>query len=263
MRADRATERFSRYLNGPMGKTVLENLEEGESFMLQTSERVFRVAKFNGRAIVDGHPPSLRYLPVEAKLWSYIHHALDAYKAEGIRVHHDLLHALGFGYLGFIDADIPKILKLVGEETSIDSGKEEVLPLLVEQMIMQIKTKGPTTGLNLDEAMKKHADFVVLVPEILKRRKTEIEEVCVLKMNNLYGLRYLWLTAYGFEILKALKMNLHTNQDGLHQIQEALDKLGYELKITNAQRAASPVRMSRKLMGCIWEVASHVPPSAK
>ena len=128
--------------------------------------------------------------------------------------------------------------------------------MLVAEVKRQIETKNLTTGLNLDEAMKNHAEFVVLAPEILELRKAEMEEVRVLKMNDLYGLRCLWLTAYGFEILSALKMNLHTNQDGLHQIQRALDKLGYELKITTTQKRSGSARMSRKLMGFIWEFAS-------
>jgi hypothetical protein len=45
--------RFARYLNGPMGKTVLENLEEGESFILQTSQHTLRVTKRNGKASVN------------------------------------------------------------------------------------------------------------------------------------------------------------------------------------------------------------------
>ncbi len=46
-------ERYARYLNGPMGKKVLENLDEGESFILQTSEHTLRVTKRNSRAIVN------------------------------------------------------------------------------------------------------------------------------------------------------------------------------------------------------------------
>lgn len=45
--------RFTRYLNGPMGVRVLENLDEGESFILQTSEHTLRVTKRQGRAVVN------------------------------------------------------------------------------------------------------------------------------------------------------------------------------------------------------------------
>jgi len=49
---EKVVTRFTRYLNGPMGKTVLENLEEGESFILQTSEHTLRITKLRGRAVV-------------------------------------------------------------------------------------------------------------------------------------------------------------------------------------------------------------------
>ena len=50
---DRVVSRFTRYLNGPMGKSVLENLEEGEHFILQTSDHTLRVTKRKGRAVVE------------------------------------------------------------------------------------------------------------------------------------------------------------------------------------------------------------------
>ena len=50
---ERVVERFSRYLNGPMGRTVIDTLDEGESFILQTSEHTFRVTKRRGRAVVE------------------------------------------------------------------------------------------------------------------------------------------------------------------------------------------------------------------
>ncbi|MHA2359724.1 MAG: hypothetical protein ACXAB5_05590 [Candidatus Thorarchaeota archaeon] len=49
---DRVVKRFTKYLNGPMGKTVLDNLEDGESFILQTSDHRMRVMKKNGKAVV-------------------------------------------------------------------------------------------------------------------------------------------------------------------------------------------------------------------
>ncbi len=49
---EKVVARFTKYLNGPMGRTVLENLEEGEDFVLQTSEHTLRVTKRRGRAVV-------------------------------------------------------------------------------------------------------------------------------------------------------------------------------------------------------------------
>ncbi|MGD9395174.1 MAG: hypothetical protein PVJ05_01975 [Candidatus Thorarchaeota archaeon] len=50
---DQILRRFTKYLNGPMGKTVLESLEDGESFILHTSDHAFRVTKKNGKAVVE------------------------------------------------------------------------------------------------------------------------------------------------------------------------------------------------------------------
>ncbi|NHI83800.1 MAG: hypothetical protein EAX81_05820 [Candidatus Thorarchaeota archaeon] len=50
---ERVVDRFARYLNGPMGRTVLETLDEGESFILQTTDHTFRVTKQHGRAVVE------------------------------------------------------------------------------------------------------------------------------------------------------------------------------------------------------------------
>jgi len=46
-------KRFTKYLNGPMGKTVLENLDEEESFILQTSKHTLRVSKRKGKGVVE------------------------------------------------------------------------------------------------------------------------------------------------------------------------------------------------------------------
>ncbi|MFX0045777.1 MAG: hypothetical protein ACFE8Z_08015 [Candidatus Hermodarchaeota archaeon] len=49
---ERIVKRFARYLNGPMGRTVMDVLEEGESFILQTSSVTLRVTKRGGKAVV-------------------------------------------------------------------------------------------------------------------------------------------------------------------------------------------------------------------
>ncbi|MGY5861638.1 MAG: hypothetical protein RTU09_04630 [Candidatus Thorarchaeota archaeon] len=48
----RVVVRFTNYLNGPLGRSVLDNLDEGESFILQTSDHTMRITKRNGKAVV-------------------------------------------------------------------------------------------------------------------------------------------------------------------------------------------------------------------
>ena len=49
----RVVVRFTKYLNGPLGRSVLDNLDEGESFILQTSDHTLRITKRNGKAVVS------------------------------------------------------------------------------------------------------------------------------------------------------------------------------------------------------------------
>jgi hypothetical protein len=56
---EKVVARFTKYLNGPMGRSVLDSLDEGESFILQTSEHTLRITKRNGRAVVKPLPFSL------------------------------------------------------------------------------------------------------------------------------------------------------------------------------------------------------------
>ncbi len=49
----RVVVRFTNYLNGPLGRNVLDNLDEGESFILQTSDHTLSITKLNGKAVVN------------------------------------------------------------------------------------------------------------------------------------------------------------------------------------------------------------------
>lgn len=48
-----AIQQYTKYLNGPMGKRVMKDLLEGESFEIETKGLVLRVTKMDGKAIVD------------------------------------------------------------------------------------------------------------------------------------------------------------------------------------------------------------------
>ncbi|MBN2230150.1 MAG: hypothetical protein JW779_11230 [Candidatus Thorarchaeota archaeon] len=49
---DRIIRMYQMYLNGPLGKRVMENLEDGESFTLKAHNEVFHISKIDGKAVV-------------------------------------------------------------------------------------------------------------------------------------------------------------------------------------------------------------------
>ena len=47
-----AVQRYTRYLNGP-GRVMLDNLEEGDSFVMETEQHKIKVTKELGKAVVQ------------------------------------------------------------------------------------------------------------------------------------------------------------------------------------------------------------------
>jgi len=43
---------YSRYLNGPLGRGVMDHLKEGESFTIKSQFEVLEIMKLNGKAVV-------------------------------------------------------------------------------------------------------------------------------------------------------------------------------------------------------------------
>jgi hypothetical protein len=49
---DRIIETYLKYLNGPLGKGVMEHLLEGASFTVRTNHELVQVSKYDGKAVV-------------------------------------------------------------------------------------------------------------------------------------------------------------------------------------------------------------------
>ena len=51
--SERMVTRFSNYLNGPLGRGVLESIDEGEGFELQVPGYILRITKKSRTAVVE------------------------------------------------------------------------------------------------------------------------------------------------------------------------------------------------------------------
>ena len=46
-------ERFQKHLNSPMGKAVLDNLDDGEIVTIENQEHILKIKKEKGKCVVD------------------------------------------------------------------------------------------------------------------------------------------------------------------------------------------------------------------
>ena len=49
---NRITQMYLKYLNGPLGKGVMDHLKEGESFTIKSQDDFVRISKKEGKAVV-------------------------------------------------------------------------------------------------------------------------------------------------------------------------------------------------------------------
>ena len=61
---NRIAQMYLKYLNGPLGKGVMEHLKEGESFTIRAHDELLRISKSRGkvefRILQEDHPSKLR-----------------------------------------------------------------------------------------------------------------------------------------------------------------------------------------------------------
>ncbi|MHA1864438.1 MAG: hypothetical protein ACTSWA_11770 [Candidatus Thorarchaeota archaeon] len=57
---NKIAQMYLKYLNGPLGKGVMEHLKEGESFTIRSQDEMLRISKMQGKAVV-------RVLPQDSK----------------------------------------------------------------------------------------------------------------------------------------------------------------------------------------------------
>ncbi len=48
----RIAQMYLKYLNGPLGRGVMEHLKEGESFTIRAHNELLRISKSDGKALV-------------------------------------------------------------------------------------------------------------------------------------------------------------------------------------------------------------------
>ena len=114
------------------------------------------------------------------------------------------------------------------------------------------------SSLFLDIEQLKDTENSVHIPEILESRTREIKEIWVNQtLQGKYDLRYLWLTAYGFEILRSVKAKLMVEEGVFQRIKVAFSKLGFELQV-RGDNTYPEIEMSEELKSFVWDLVKKL-----
>ncbi|RDE15276.1 MAG: hypothetical protein C4K48_04320 [Candidatus Thorarchaeota archaeon] len=162
-------------------------------------------------------------------------------------VQRGLLSGLGMEELAGFDGNPKQLLKGTDGNMSFKDARRVVFDNAIELLEEQLENGGPTLFLDTDRMRETRASK--LIPGIAERRKQEVEEVILPVKGSKVNLETLWMTHYGFEILKALRLDLTTNLEGLHIVRTSFEELGMEIQTQKASTVspAYPVTVSRSM----------------
>lgn len=157
-----------------------------------------------------------------------------------------ILNELGLEEFIGIDVNIMQFLTSLDGLPETESLQSWLRPKLRDLLEKQIAGGGPTALLDIDRMSR--TDLASLIPQILDLRMKQAESARIYLNNGIADLRELWITPYGFAILRAMGMGLETNSKGAHQIAEMMNEAGYPIELRSGSRPVDEIQLMSKGM---------------
>ncbi len=150
-------------------------------------------------------------------------------------------------------------MESIESDVSFRQAKSQLYAGVIGLLHEQLDEGGSTFFLDIDKLRKKRRE--VLISKIEERRVEEIQNTVVPQKKGSVHLEPLWLTVYGFEVLKNLKMPVKkTTVERFERVERALleQGLAFKTKRFKKKRLSKQysVAMSRELKQYILSLAS-------
>jgi hypothetical protein len=150
-----------------------------------------------------------------------------------------LLSGFGMDELAGFDGNPANLLEDARNDISYRDARQAIFDTTINAIESQIERGGPTLFLDTERMSKTRASK--LIPLIVERRQSEIENASITTRGRKVLLEDLWLTHYGYQILKALKLGLITDNEKLSLITEGFEELGMTTRIVKAGETSRSV----------------------
>lgn len=162
---------------------------------------------------------------------------IKAPKEQDFHAQQIFLKNLGLSELACYDGSISDILELVPTSGSYLDGIETIRSGLISLLTEQLELGGSTLFFDIDKLSTTAG--VVLVPLILEQREKELRKLVLYQYNERVNLMPMWMTGFGFNILRAVGGHDVVLTDAIPELLERPAKvLGIEIPIkkTTSQR---------------------------
>ncbi len=172
------------------------------------------------------------------------------------RIHQtNILSRMDLG-VDLLDADILDEIKTVYQEENFPQFRDHIARISAVVLEKQLWDDGLTLFLDT-EKMKERAEMIPLIPRVIELRRQEMENCVVSNQDGSYDLRALWLTHWGFHLLKATHKMLTASERTISRVKNAFSKVGFDVKIRKRKTTEIHVKMSKSMMNFIWQHAKE------
>jgi hypothetical protein len=165
-----------------------------------------------------------------------------------------LMDALGMSELACYDGRVRDIVKLLPTRGSYKTGVQRLYSQMVELLEVQLERGGSTLYFDLDALSTTPGS--VLLPSVLKRRETEMQELVLFDRAGIVDLFPLWLTSYGHKILTALGFKRYVSNSKLFEINKALKNINHEIAVEKVVHDAREDKTQQFTIG--GAIQSHI-----
>ena len=162
-----------------------------------------------------------------------------------------ILRVLGFPELAAFDGPLSSLIQ-DAPVASFEEFTQFIYDEIIKHLEMQIDTGGFTAFIDIERLSQTYA--ARLIPKILERRKHELENTSVFvdKGGNV-DLTPLWITSFGYSLLKVLDSNIWVNRDEFEEIKPAFKQAGFKINISHVYSSEGVV-LSREMREFILSI---------
>lgn len=162
----------------------------------------------------------------------------------------------GFGWMGYVIQMDYELLKYMVMQSDLPSILDKTKQAIVELWRKQIDDGCSSIGTDIKDVAS-NKEIARRISKIIDIRNEEMKQTYLHLSKGIVDLRPLWITAYGYDILKTLGYGLQSGIDEIKDLMDRLVVLGYDLSLTSVARREVPSNISQALREYIWMMIKY------
>jgi hypothetical protein len=160
----------------------------------------------------------------------------------------NLLTRIGYDWIGLLDGNIKQLNQTMTDliDSQVNFG-ESIQELLISELCNQIDDGSPTINLDIQK-MIEHGELAKRVSQVIELRCSEMNDLVLYQEGNMVDLEPVWMTAYGFQILRSMNVKRQCIIENFDEIKREFGRLGFLLKITTNKQEVRQLRATEELV---------------